>query len=491
MIKIRVSPSQGRIESGFLPMDVANAISEATSFMPAGSEFMMRSKNPKFRNWDGTKKLYHRGTRTFLPGLLPRVAEQLKRAGLEYKVEESAEMGWNHIAPLPPIQPGWTLRPYQTDVVDAAIGARRCMIRVATGGGKTPIAGHIISILRTPTVFFVHTKDLLYQAIDTFRAMFGEEYVGQIGDGKIEAHAPITICTLQTAARALEVDYEKDSFAEGDESWKDEETDAEGHAHFIRKLLDGAGLLIMDECHRVAAPTAMDVLGAVRNAPYRIGMSASPWRDDGADLALEGVFGQVAITVDASRLIREGFLVRPYIRMVDTPIYRAVKGTKYSTVYTDAVVDNDHRNTRGVQEATRLIGRGTATLILVRHISHGVAVSERLADLGVPFLSGKDDSTHRNQVLRDLRAGSLPGLVATTIADEGLDVKPLGGLVLLGGGKSSTRALQRVGRVLRPHPGKKHATVIDFTDNAKFLIDHSRARQRIYETEDEFVVTDV
>jgi superfamily II DNA or RNA helicase len=144
-----------------------------------------------------------------------------------------------------------------------------------------------------------------------------------------------------------------------------------------------------------------------------------------------------------------------------------------------------------VAESARLIRKGVATLVLVRHISHGVAISERLTELGVPFLSGKDDSTHRNQVLRDLRAGSLPGLVATTIADEGLDVKPLGGLVLLGGGKSSTRALQRIGRVLRPHPGKDHAQVIDFTDNAKFLYDHSLARQRIYETEDEFIVMDV
>lgn len=470
-------------------MDVANAISEATSFMPAGSEFMMRSKNPKFRNWDGTKKLYHRGTRTFLPGLLSRIEEQLKRAGLEYRVWR--DCGEPALFPMPAPGPEWELRPYQLDVVSAAINAGRCMIRVATGGGKTPISGHIIARLNTRTVFFVHTKDLLYQAHDTFVAMFGKEYVGIIGDGQIDASRPITICTLQTAARALDVEYEKDSFAEGDESWTDKDTDAERHAGLIRGVLNGAGLLIMDECHRVAAPTAMAVLGAVRNAPYRVGMSASPWRDDGADIALEGVFGEVAITVDASQLIRDGFLVQPFIRMVETPKYRCAKGTKYSTVYQEAVADNMERNAIGVKETRKLISRGTSTLVLVRHIAHGAGIAEQLASLGVPFLSGKDDSTHRNQVLRDLRAGSLPGLVATTIADEGLDVKPLGGLVLLGGGKSSTRALQRIGRVLRPYPGKKHATVIDFTDNAKFLIDHSRARQRIYETEDEFVVTDV
>ena len=63
--------------------------------------------------------------------------------------------------------------------------------------------------------------------------------------------------------------------------------------------------------------------------------------------------------------------------------------------------------------------------------------------------------------------------------------------MLLGGGKSSTRALQRVGRVLRTYGNKKNAVVIDFDDKARFLADHSKKRQQIYEAEPSFVITDV
>jgi superfamily II DNA or RNA helicase len=132
-------------------------------------------------------------------------------------------------------------------------------------------------------------------------------------------------------------------------------------------------------------------------------------------------------------------------------------------------------------------------MVLVREINHGARLAEALSEslgMDVPFLSGKDDSTLRNSVIQDLRDSRCRVLVATTIADEGLDIKPLQGLVLAGGGKCSTRALQRIGRVLRPFPAKKGAEVTDFDDNAKFLVQHSAARLKIYQTEPEFQIVD-
>jgi superfamily II DNA or RNA helicase len=69
-------------------------------------------------------------------------------------------------------------------------------------------------------------------------------------------------------------------------------------------------------------------------------------------------------------------------------------------------------------------------------------------------------------------------------------------LILAGSGKSQTRALQRIGRVIRAYEDKqtgfvkKDAYVVDFHDNIKYMLNHSRARRRIYETEPEFVIKD-
>jgi superfamily II DNA or RNA helicase len=481
-----------RIEQGTLTPEAQNALSEALSYEVAGAEHMKRSGkfgNARYggKEWDGKKRLYHKGHRTFGTGLLSRVLEILEEHGYDVHVTDK-NIAAREVSHYYLRQPGqeWELRKYQADAVGSAVVYERGMIKVATGGGKTVIAGHIISKLSTDTVFLVHTKDLLYQAYDTFVSMFGKDSVGIVGDGKVEPNT-ITVCTVQTAARSLGVDYVS---GDEDDTWKDKDTPDSD----ISRVLQNAGCVMVDECHRVAAPTATDVLAAIRNAPYRFGFSASPWRDDGADIALEAALGDILVDINASTLIDMGYLVKPIIRMRQTPIGRFPKGTKYSTVYEQFIIENEQRNKMIVDDALSKTRRGLRTLVLVRNIKHGIDLQNKLNDMlggAVPFLSGKDDSDTRNRVIQQMRDDKLPLLVATTIADEGLDIKPLAGLVLAGAGKSSTRALQRIGRVLRPYPGKRIAEVTDFYDNAKYLLDHSDARVKMYESEPNFVVTDI
>lgn len=488
MVFIRYGYAECRIESGTLSTDVVNALSEACSYEIEGAEHMKRSG--KFgANWDGKKRLYHKGHRKFPTGLYDRVVSILENHGYEIQsdVPDEQDVLVGHYNP-----PGaeWCPRDYQNQAVLTATGAGRGMIKVATGGGKTIIAGHIIHVIGRDTVFLVHTKDLLYQAKDVFSKMFGSWHVGQIGDGVVEP-ADITITTIQTAARALNIKYEKDSYAEGEDDWTDGNTDHQNTA--IRRTLDEARVVFMDECHRVAAPTATAVVSSIRNAPYRYGLSASPWRDDGADLALEAVFGPVIVDIPATDLIERGHLVAPIIRFRQVPAMKFPKGTKYQTIYDQYIVDNQARNELVIADTVSKVRRGLPTLVLVRRIDHGRFLQSHIGSaLGRPvsFLSGKDDSSLRREVIEDLRSGRSDCLVASTVADEGLDIKPLAGLVLAGGGKSSTRALQRVGRILRPFDGKKHCEVTDFWDNAKFLYDHSRARERIYASEPSFSILD-
>jgi superfamily II DNA or RNA helicase len=81
--------------------------------------------------------------------------------------------------------------------------------------------------------------------------------------------------------------------------------------------------------------------------------------------------------------------------------------------------------------------------------------------------------------------------VASTIMDEGIDVKALDTLILAGAGKSKTRALQRVGRVLRPYTSpsgdvKTEAIVVDIQDNCKYMREHAKKREKMYRTEPAF-----
>ena len=64
----------------------------------------------------------------------------------------------------------------------------------------------------------------------------------------------------------------------------------------------------------------------------------------------------------------------------------------------------------------------------------------------------------------------------------------LDALILAGSGKSSGRALQRLGRIIRPYKDKKDAIAIDFIDNAKYLRQHSQKRLETYKTESGFKI---
>jgi len=244
--------------------------------------------------------------------------------------------------------------------------------------------------------------------------------------------------------------------------------------------------------------------------------SASPWRDDKRDLEISAFFSSKAYTpyekqkiknkkmkdvnclesadgfivdISASYLIRKGFLVKPYIYFyeIDTDFMRFFT---YPKVYKNYIVDFERRNLIVKHMAHRLLDKGHTVLVLVKQKKHGVNL-EKMIDDSV-FISGAMSNKKRKKVLDDLRDDKIKTVIATSIFDEGIDVKRLSALILAGSGKSSTRALQRIGRVIRPfeEDGKKktRAIIIDFLDTQKYLIDHSKERIDILKTEDEFEI---
>jgi superfamily II DNA or RNA helicase len=104
------------------------------------------------------------------------------------------------------------------------------------------------------------------------------------------------------------------------------------------------------------------------------------------------------------------------------------------------------------------------------------------------ILDGSNDKDEREKVKKDLQDHKIDCVLASKIFDLGVDIPSLSGLVIASGGKSTVKALQRVGRVIRRHPGKTYAVIIDFVDQAPFLDNHSKIRYKIYKSEDGFDV---
>ncbi|MBX7244533.1 MAG: DEAD/DEAH box helicase [Candidatus Sumerlaeaceae bacterium] len=455
-------------------------IDAATCFYLPGYQFMPRYIEGR---WDGKRHLYDPRKSTIPSGLVSRVREILDKEGVEYDIgEPTREESWK---PLGAKKPRFTLRDYQEDCVKAALENKRGVIELATGSGKTAVATWLIHTLDRPAVFFVHTRDLLHQTRDYMEDQLGLT-VGQVGDGKVDIR-PVTVATVQTCAKALGIKVVK---SDEDETLEDDKTDISSAKEDLIQHLREVPLVFFDECHHLPADTCYSLAMATEGAGHRFGLSATPYRSDRMDLLLEAALGAKIFRANASVLIERKYLVPPVITVHAAPIVKfSGKTPDYASVYQQCIVENGPRHRMIAQHARDLVKKGKSVLILVSQVRHGEAIQRELSE--AVLVQGSDDAAKRRTVFKALENKTKLAVIATTLADEGLDIPSLDAVILASGGKSETRALQRLGRALRTSPGKRTATVIDYFDMAQYLKEHALRRIEIYESEPAFKVQTV
>ncbi|KKL96859.1 hypothetical protein LCGC14_1840260, partial [marine sediment metagenome] len=467
-------------------------------YKPEDSFWLIESHNRKYKDkngnykkgegwrqdWDGTISTvcYNKAkckcnipkSKTHFPtGLLSKGMKFLDEHKVKYSLQDIRKK--SPTSNVLSLSDEFEQRDYQIDVIKKSIHAQRGIIRAATGSGKTPIAAGLISELGVfPTIFYVPSIDLAIQAkneIEKFVRKNGVPVeVGMVGGGHKEIK-DITVMTIQTAVKALGgvwVKYDEEDIAK-------DETDINDIRQEIKDLIKTTKLMIGDECQYWAAETCQIISDNSISAQYRYAFSATPWRDKGDDILIDGCFGKCISNISASFLIQRGYLVKPTIYLITIKNMLGIK----------AIVENELRNKWISDMAISLAEQGKNILILCKQIKHGKILENLIP--GSTFIHGSHSGKKREEHLIKMRSGEKRLTISSVIFDEGINCCPLDTLILAGGGKSPTRALQRIGRVLRPFPGKEEATVLDFMDHCKYMLGQSRKRLKIYKTEPEFV----
>jgi superfamily II DNA or RNA helicase len=157
--------------------------------------------------------------------------------------------------------------------------------------------------------------------------------------------------------------------------------------------------------------------------------------------------------------------------------------------YESVVTDNVQFNTSVADIVQFLAANDILTLVLVQRIKHGKALKKLIP--GSEFLSGKDTRKRRSAVIRSMRDRELKVLIATTLADEGLDIKPLQAVFMLSGGSSVTRVPQRIGRAIRKYGNKKYGMFVYFRHTVKNLFEQGAKVREIIKQEPCFEIIDV
>lgn len=462
--------------------DLFNDLRTFLSFKAIGVEF-----TPAYRNgWSGITYLMDKFGK-FNSGLLSKAVSFLKRNTVELIVEDWREQPEkNNPIDISDKLKSMSLIPrdYQIDILNACIKNNKGIVRACTGAGKTLCIAMIAAHYNEPTIIGVIGLDLLQQFHKLFSLIF-DEPIGFIGNGVCNIHK-INICSIWTLASALRVD--KKNIVSDDESDSEVEPD-QTQSEKIIAMLGKSKLFIFDESHVVTTNTIQSIYDNI-DPQYIFGFSGTPFRGDNSDLLVHSILGDKIVDVSATRLIDSGVLAKPVIKFVSVP-HKKLKSTTYPGIYKEYIVENSERNDIIVRYAVNLIKQDYVPLVLFKQVKHGKILFDLFKKEGIKceMLSGTDSLAKREEVKNKLNSGEISMIISSTIFDIGIDLPILNALILAGSGKSPIRACQRLGRVIRSYPGKTHAAVVDFYDNAKFLKNHSVARYNTYSREDGFKVT--
>jgi len=341
---------------------------------------------------------------------------------------------------------------WDENIVDKALAMKRGIISLPTGTGKTVIACKLIHEIGLSTVIYVTRLELMIQWKRFIENILNYRDIGLIGHGEKDNIKPITVAMVHTAHK------------------------------LPQELFENFAVSIYEECHHVPADTVYR-LSMRTQSPYLYGLSATPRREDGKEPMLKGGIGPIIVNYTVSDMIRQGYLAKPYIDVTRVSSIPFPPRTKFEEVYRKAIVDNDERNDIIVQKVLEYNKTNKSIYVHVRRIRHG-KILQRLIP-GSVFLHGRDRLDYRKKVIDNFKNNG--GVLISTLLGEGVDIPSMDVLVLACGGLSETFVRQTIGRVLRITAKKKKVIIVDIEDRSKFLYKHWLNRQRIYQSEPEFV----
>ena len=337
----------------------------------------------------------------------------------------------------------YTLRPYQTDLLDRVsqswdAGSRCILLQLPTGGGKTICFAHLVKIsieIGKTVLVLAHREELIKQAAEKITAMTGIE-PGIIKAGyKADYSRSIQVASVPSLTRRL-------------------------------KHCPQFDLVVIDEAHHSTANSYRSILANFPNSQI-LGVSATPIRLDGS--GFRGIFDDLVCGVTVRQLIDMGSL-SPYKYYAPARSMSLAGVRKRGGDYSAESIESANPSESVAADCLRAYGdylQGKQVVIFAISIQHSKAIACSFAANNIPaaHLDGTSDSDLRSATMTAFREGRIKILTNCALFDEGLDIPGLDGVILARPTASLGRYLQMVGRALRPASDKPHASIIDLAGN--------------------------
>lgn len=352
------------------------------------------------------------------------------------------------------------LRPYQDEAVQAVRlavrrGARRILIVLATGAGKTVIAAHLAAQTKGRVLMVVNRDELVTQSVEKFGLFVPPDQIGVVQGTRRDLAARYVVASIQTVARPSTL----------------AELLASDRVAPFR-------LVVVDESHHMGAKTYRQLVAALglhqrETAGSRVllGITATPIRTDGQ--SVHDYFDAEAYRKEIADLIPLGYLARIRgIRVYTASALPAAApaGGDFDEQALALAVDTPQRNAL-IVKTWQEHAADRHTVVFAVNVAHAQHLAETFRQAGVAadWIAGSLPLRERRRRLQAFHDRQLQVLVNCTILTEGWDEPAVTALVMARPTVSRGLYIQMVGRGLRPAPGKTDCLVIDVTDRQHAL----------------------
>lgn len=330
-----------------------------------------------------------------------------------------------------------SLRDYQVAAIERLregirAGARRQILAIPTGGGKTETAIHLIQEARrkgSRVWFAVDRVTLVDQTVERFGRYGLEPGVMQADHVLTDASQPVQVVSAQTLAR--------------------------------RRVSDDMlpDLFIVDEAH-IQHQSVRDIIARAAKAKV-VGLTATPFS---AGMANE--WDGLVSPVTVNQLVESGNLVPLRIKACVAPDMAGVKVKKGTGEYEEGEAGARGITIIGnvvdtwVEQTSKVFGGPVKTIVFSPSVAHGAELCRQFAAAGYNFqqLSHLDrDEGERRAKIAEFRKpdSAIHGLVSCAVLTRGFDVPDvLCGISCKPYRKSFSSHIQEMGRVMRASPGK-------------------------------------
>ena len=423
------------------------------------------------------------------PSHLWKIVEELRKLDVKFKVD----IKYNFKLSLY-VHETFKLRDYQHEAFLSWLdkGCKGIVV-LPVAAGKTYIAYKAISNLKVKTLILVPTIDLISQWVEGLSKNLGlnKEDIGVLGGGRKEIKE-ITVSTYDSAY--LNID----------------------------SIMLNFGLIVADECHHAVSEKFREIF-YFNIAPYRLGLTATPIRQDELHRLYPAIIGPIVYTKTSEELQRRGYLAkhreeRIFVDLTWNELKEYNKLMQKYEEYCNRVIPNIkdplERFRKVVELAykdpeakealkARLKARQIALnaerkikvleKLLKKYADEKVIIFSRYTDIireiskrfFIPKILHDTPKEERNVILKLFKEGKITKIATAMALDEGVDVPDASVAIIISGTGSSREYIQRLGRILRPKD--KEAKLIELITRKTLDVYLSERRRRRISLEDYFL----